>query len=327
MPRIIQWERDIGRRLRLRDLFVFFTVTECGSMAKAASRLGVSTPSISDTISELEQSLQVRLLDRTPKGVLPTLYGEALLKRGHAAFDELRQGILELESISDPGTGEVRIGCAESLSAYLTLVVERLLLQHPRIRFHVQQVRWPSLEFQELRDRNVDLVLSRSVNALVRDGLEEDLHAEVLFDDPFSAVVGHHSRWARRKQIDIADLVDEPWIVTPPDVLAGRFLAEAFERRGLKPPMPRVATSSIHLRQNLASRGQYISVLPASVLRLSAKQFALKQLPIELSDKPAPVTVVTIKARTLSPAAQLFIQWAREVGRQFGPNPKRVRGA
>lgn len=61
------------------------------------------------------------------------------------------------------------------------------------------------------------------------------------------------------------------------------------------------ATSSIHLRQNIASRGQYISALPASVLRLNAKQFALKELPLKLSDKPAPVTIVTVKARTLTP--------------------------
>lgn len=321
MPRIIQWERHVGRRLRLRDLFVFFTVAECGSMAKAASQLGVSTPSISDTIADLEHSLGVRLLDRTPKGVLPTIYGEAFLRHGHAAFDELRQGILEIESISDPGTGEVRIGCAESLSAYLTLVIEHLSLRHPRIHFHVQQVRWPALDFQELRDRKIDLMLSRSVNPLVRDRIEDDLHAEVLFDDPFSAVVGPNNKWARRRKIDLAELIDEPWILTPLDVLAGRLVTEAFEKRGLRPPTPTIATSSIHLRQNLASRGRYISVLPASILRLNAKQFALKALPIKLSDKPAPVTIVTIKARTLTPAAHLFIQCAREVGQQLGPIP------
>ena len=48
MARITQWERQIGRRLRLRDLFVFFTVVKAGSMARAASELGVSTPSVSE---------------------------------------------------------------------------------------------------------------------------------------------------------------------------------------------------------------------------------------------------------------------------------------
>lgn len=123
MPRISQWEDHIGRRIRLRDLFVFLTVIDRGSMAKAASHLGVSTPSISDLIAGLEHALGVRLLDRSAKGVLPTAYGQALLTRAHAAFDELRLGIRDIESISDPAAGEVRIACSESLMPFLVLVI------------------------------------------------------------------------------------------------------------------------------------------------------------------------------------------------------------
>src|SRR5437773_1523544 len=102
MSRLAQWEQKIGRRVRLRDLFVFFTVVEYGSMAKAAAKLGVSTPSISEVIAALEHALGVRLLDRTSKGVTTTPYGDALLSRGRAAFDELRQGIRDIEFIADP---------------------------------------------------------------------------------------------------------------------------------------------------------------------------------------------------------------------------------
>jgi DNA-binding transcriptional LysR family regulator len=315
MPRITQWERHIGRRLRLRDLFVFFTVVESGSMAKAASQLGVSTPSISDVVADLEHALGVRLLDRTPRGVLPTRYGQALLARGHAAFDELRQGIRDIEFISDPAAGEVRIGCSESLLAFLVPVIERLSQQHPRMRFHVQQVHWPTVEFPELHKRNIDLALARLVSLPVHGRIGEDLDAEVLFDDPFSAVVGPNSKWGRRRKLELADLVDEPWLLTPLDVLAGLFVTEAFEARGLKPPTPHVATYSTYLRSNLASRGQYIAVLPRSVLRLSAKLYSLKELPIQLSVKPSPVAAVTLRNRTLTPAVQVFIECAREIGR------------
>src|SRR5258708_25303198 len=115
-PRLIQWEQQIGRRLRLRDLFVFFTVVEYGSMAKAGAKLGVSTPSISEVIAALEHALGVRLLDRSPNGVVATPYGEALLVRGREAFDELRQGIRDIEFIADPDAGELRIGCPGSIA-------------------------------------------------------------------------------------------------------------------------------------------------------------------------------------------------------------------
>ena|SRR5436305_13752455 len=115
MARLIQWEHQIGRRLRLRDLFVFFTVVEYGSMAKAAAKLGVATPSVSEVIADLEHALGVRLLDRTPKGVTATAYGEALLARGRAAFDELRQGIREIEFIADPRPASCASGAPSRL--------------------------------------------------------------------------------------------------------------------------------------------------------------------------------------------------------------------
>lgn len=159
MPNLIQWEQLIGRRLRLRDLFVFFTVVEYGSMAKAGSKLGVSTPSISEAIAALEHALGVRLLDRSPKGIVMTPYGEALLARGRAAFDELRQGIRDIEFIGDPRAGELRIGCPELIAAgFLVAVLERFAKDYPRVRFHVVPVHQPTVEFPELYERKVDLV-------------------------------------------------------------------------------------------------------------------------------------------------------------------------
>ena len=91
MLRKIDWESQIGRRLRLRDLHVFSTVVQRGSMAKAAQQLGVSQPAVSEVIADLEHALGVRLVDRSAQGVSPTIYGSALLRRSVAVFDELKQ--------------------------------------------------------------------------------------------------------------------------------------------------------------------------------------------------------------------------------------------
>ena len=124
MPGKIDWENQIGRRLRFRDLHVFFTVVRHGSMAKAAMELGVAAPTISEVIADLERAVGVRLLERGPKGAEPTLYGRAFLKRGMAAFDELKQGIRDIEFLSDPAVGEVHIGCDELIAA-ATLPADR----------------------------------------------------------------------------------------------------------------------------------------------------------------------------------------------------------
>jgi molybdenum-dependent DNA-binding transcriptional regulator ModE len=81
MPRSAEhWDNRIGKRLRLRDLHVLLTVVQHGSTAKAAQHLAVSQPAVSKTISDLEHTLGVQLLDRSPRGVEPTLYGGALVK-------------------------------------------------------------------------------------------------------------------------------------------------------------------------------------------------------------------------------------------------------
>src|ERR1700704_3221794 len=86
----------VGRRLKLRDLRILMTVVECGTMGKAAERLAISQPVVSKAIADMEHALGVRLLDRSQRGVEPTPYGRALIKRGVVIFDMLRLGIYEI---------------------------------------------------------------------------------------------------------------------------------------------------------------------------------------------------------------------------------------
>jgi DNA-binding transcriptional LysR family regulator len=235
------------------------------------------------------------------------------LARGRAAFDELRQGVRDIEFIADPDTGELHIGCPESIAAgFLVPVLERFSRDHPRVRFHVVPVFQPTVEFPELLERKIDLVFARLANDPVQGRLTEELNAEVLFRDRYTVVVGEQSKWARRRRIELADLVDEPWIMTPLDALGDSFVAKAFRTRGLKLPALVITTFSIHLRNNLVGNGKFITALPASVLRIYRKRHSLKELPIELSVQP-PVAAVTLRNRTLGPTVMLFLQCAREV--------------
>jgi DNA-binding transcriptional LysR family regulator len=114
-PRDVDWERRIGRQLKLRDLHVLMTVAQHGSMAKAASHLSVTQPAISQAIADLERAVGVQLVDRGPRGVQLTTYGEKLLGRAAEAFDALKQGMRDIEFLTEPGLGEVCIGADMSV--------------------------------------------------------------------------------------------------------------------------------------------------------------------------------------------------------------------
>ena len=93
------WNDRIRRRFKLRELDILLTVVDAGSMAKAATRLNMAQPAISKAVADLEHLLGVRLLDRSRRGVEPTAHGSALLKRGIAVFDELRQHFNERQIV------------------------------------------------------------------------------------------------------------------------------------------------------------------------------------------------------------------------------------
>jgi DNA-binding transcriptional LysR family regulator len=306
MPLPPKAESLIGRRLRLKDLQVFMAVARAGSMAKGADRLGVSQPAISEVISGLEHALRVKLFDRTARGVEVTASGRALLRRGVAVFDELNQGLMELEDLADPGSGEVRIGCAESISAAIMVpIIRQFKKEFPRVVLQVDHVSTATLELPQLRERALDLVIARLLRPLAADVHAGDLDVEVLFEDHVVVAAGEKSRWARRRKIELAELVGEPWIVT--NARTESMVSEACRAKGLKPPNISLVTYSIHLRTNLVASGEYLSAFPASVLRFNAERFGLRILPVDLGLRPWPVALVKLKNRTLSPTVERFI--------------------
>jgi len=307
----MDWADRIGRRVKLRDLHVLLAVIQWGSMAQAARHLSTSQPVVSKTIAELEQALGVRLLDRTPQGIVPTMYGRALMGRGLAIFDELREGIKEIEFLADPAAGELRVGSPETMNAgLLPAIAERLAARHPRVILHVVQANTVTEEFRELRERSVDLMLGR-----VSRPLDEDLEAEVLYEDRLFVVAAADSAWARRRRLTLADLAGEPWVNAPADSIVGAFLPQVFSAQGLAPPKVAVVSYSMYLRNKLLASGRYVAVLPGSVLRFSAERFGLRALPIRLPATRASISIITLKGRTLSPVARVFSECAREVAK------------
>jgi DNA-binding transcriptional LysR family regulator len=324
VAKITDWDRHIGRRLKLRSLHVFFTVVRYGSLAKAASHLGVSHPAVSQLIADLEHALGASLFDRTSRGVTPTIYGQALLARGRAAFDELKQGIRDIEFLSDPAIGEIRIGCGAGIEAILVPVIEQFAQRYPGIVLdvHVEQ---PETLAAKLRERNLDFIVQ-----LIRglppadDHSFDDLNVEVLCDDELIVAAGIQSQWARRRKIDLAELADAPWILTGPPTWNYRIVSEAFRARGLRMPKVVVRTFSTYIRTSLVASGHFIATFPKSVARFYAKRFPLKVLPVELPFRPWPLTIITLKNRTLSPAVQHLLEHVREHVRDF-TQPERAK--
>jgi molybdate transport repressor ModE-like protein len=314
----MEWEKRLGRRLRVRDLYILSIVVKTGSMAKAARELAMSQPSVSEAIANLEHLLGVRLVDRSTQGVAPTMYADAILKRSATVFDELKQGVRDIQFLADPTSGAVAVGYTDMLEAIVPTIVERFSEQFPRVVVRVELVRSPIVEsLPGLRDRTFDLILARPSRN--EDQTMEDIQTDFLVEDPMIVVAGTHGPWARRRKLDLADLVDAPWILPPPDGLTHRFVAEAYRKQGLDPPAVRLLSSTIGLRVSLLASGRFISVLPRSVYLRDRVRYGLKMLSVGMPARSWPLTVMTLKNRSLSPVVERFIACAHQVAKAISP--------
>jgi DNA-binding transcriptional LysR family regulator len=322
MAKILDWDRHIGRRLRLRDLHVFFAVVQTGSLAKAAALLNVSQPAVSQVISGIEHALGVKLFDRNSRGVTPTVYSRVLLARGRAAFDELKQGMREIEFLSEPDSGEIKFGCPEGLAPILPPIIESFSRRHPKIILDIYEEEFATFA-GKLRSRTLDFVLQRlhgPPNA--GDPVFEDLDIETLFDDELVIAVGKKNDFSRRRRVELADLLDEPWILAGPPSWNYRVIAEAYQSRRL--PMPNIvlSTFSTHIRASMVGSGRFVATFPKSVAQFYARPFELKILELALPQPPWPAAILTLRNRTMAPAAHVFLDHLRKVAHPFNHGPE-----
>jgi DNA-binding transcriptional LysR family regulator len=283
-------------------------------MAKAAARLAISHPVVSKTVSDLEHSLGVRLFDRHSQGVELTAYGRVLLNCGNIVFDEMRQSLRQIQFLTSPNTGDLRVGFPEvEIAGIIPSITGSFLRKFPRVDLQIIHANTSMLQFQELRSRNVDLLIGR----VRTTALEDDLALERLFDDSLVAVAGPESHWASRQKIELAELVDEPWILPPYNSVPGPFIRDIFQAHGLEPPKPSISTLSNQLTTTLIATGQFLGLLNRTVVASSGAPVRLKILPVDIPPHKITVDIVTIKNRTLSPLAEAFIECARESVKPF----------
>jgi DNA-binding transcriptional LysR family regulator len=299
----MRWIDRVERRVKLRDLHILLALAESGSMGRAAKQLAISQPVVSKTIADMERALGVRLFDRTSQGVEPTTYGRALLDCGTAVFDELRRGMQEVEFLSDPTVGELRVGGAGPfIDGLIPGVISRLAHRYPRIEFHVTESDPPTL-CTMLRERRIDLAILRTSSSIY----SEDLDSDSLFEEPLFVVAGLNSPWSRRRKIDLKELLSEPWTLPESANVASALIADAFRSAGIAPPTPQVVSDSMAARTRLVETGRFLTFLPGSTLHFGAKWLRVKILPVTLSMKAPPTELITLKNRTPNAIARLFI--------------------
>jgi len=316
----MSWIDRPASRIKLRDLRVFMVVASAGAMGRAAVQLAVSQPVISKSIADLEHALGVRLFDRSRRGVELTDFGRSLRDSGIAVFDELRQSVTRLEAMRDPARGEVRIGTSPVLvGGLISAGINRMCARYPRMKFHVVEAGSNTVRTRDLRARNIDFAVAQILEPFNTD----EFAVEVLFNETHVVYVGRSSKWGKRRNVRLADLVGERWVLPPLDHIL-EPLYKAFDTAGLERPRATVLTTSVHVHTSLLATGKFVAALPSSTFGADAP---FRALPIEMPTTVAPVAIITLRGRPLSAAAKLFLDCLRELVAERKRSDARRRAA
>jgi len=208
----------------------------------------------------------------------------------------------------------LRVGFTEVPAAGLVpAAIDRLYRQYSRMTVHTEQGSIGTI-LQFLRERRCEV-------AVVRWHLNEpDMKFEPLHYEQLFVVAGSRSKWVRQRRIGLANLVEEPWVQSPPEMEPGSPTLEAFRAAGLSGPRVAVFSSSLNLRYGLLATGKFVTMIPDSALRYGPRQ-AVRLLPIKLPRWHVPTCVVTLRDRTLSPLAQLFIDCLKTLANPLATGP------
>jgi DNA-binding transcriptional LysR family regulator len=297
----------LSRKLKVRDLQMVEIISAKGSMARAAIELGLSQPAISKAVADLEHALGASLFERSTRGVQLTDAGIVLMQRGRVIMDELRHGVEEIANITDPTAGLVRVGVSLAQSQFIASVIGRATRRYPKIKFSVVMAD-PLALIQSVRDRELDLVVCRA--QMTENG--PDLKSQILFRDRTEVVVAPSHPLARRRKLDLADLLEERWALTPPDTYLSDLVRQAFTKRSLPMPKAVVSTSSIQLRFELMDTAGFVTLSSRSMALHPSRRGRIKVLPVGFDDDAGPMAAITLRAKQATNVVKLFIEEARQ---------------
>lgn len=300
------------RRLKLRQLLLVRALADSGNLRRSATALNLTQPAATRMLQELEETLGLKLFERSPRGMAPTPFGEAMIRHAGAVLADLDSAREELSALAEGSHGRVAVGTLMSTaSLLLPRAIARAKARAPRLQVTVQEGTHDHL-LDALLKGDLDLMLGRVLPGTA----QEAVTAEILYREEFRVVCGTANPLARRRA-KLRELVDRPWILPPAHVPLRQRLDALFLSNAGRRPADLVESVSVLTNLTLLRESDALGVLPAETARHYAKLGLLAELPVSLKGILGPVALVTRRNHARSPAAESFLALLRNVAQEL----------
>ena len=216
--------------MQSRDLQAFVKIADTGNLHVAAEALGVTQPALTKLVRRLETSLDVHLLERTPRGVTLTAFGRVLYARAKTLQQVADDTLTEIGDMKSGRSGQLRLGVVPSaVDTAVTPVLTQLVAGQDPIRFSVT-VQLSSRLLQDLQAGLLDFAIA-SMPAPVPD----ELCCLSLWQQQ-TQVVSRKGHWLQRQDFTLEDLAQQPWLLPPASIVLRTWVESMFTSAGIAPP-------------------------------------------------------------------------------------------
>jgi pca operon transcription factor PcaQ len=303
-------ESDLFKnRVRLRHLDCFVSVAQTRNLGKAAAKMRLTQPAVSKTLTELEEIVGVKLLERNRLGARLTRDGEAFLVHAVAVLDALNAAKASVGTELAPQSESVRIGVLPTVAPdLLPAVTAEFHRKHPHARMVVQAARNPDL-LQMLKAGEVDLALARMTDPEMMAGLS----FELLYMEPLAVIARPTHPLAARGTVALSEVVAYPLVVMSKGTAPRHNTESYLQSRGLKLPPGCIETLSISLSREMTRQSEAIWFAPLGAVRADLAAGILARLAIPTEGTEEPVGLLHRSERAPSAATLAFMGLLREM--------------
>lgn len=302
-------------RLKTRQLQLLIALDEQRNIHRAADDMDMTQPAASKQLKELEELLDVRLFERTTRGVEPTMFGEAMVRHARMALANLSNAHEDLAALKAGLAGQVNVGAIMTPSVtVLPAAVIRIKQQSPHLRVGIE-VDMSNRLIERLQTGALDFMIGR----LLEQQSKALFNYEELASEPLCVVgrVGHPL--LKEKQVTLGRIASYGWVLSPPGSVLRHKFDMMFRRQGIAPPTNVVDTSEIPVISELLHRSDMLHAFPQELARSYARLKIFAIVPIALPCEMEAFGIITRQDHLLSPGATSLLNAVRAVAAEIYP--------
>jgi DNA-binding transcriptional LysR family regulator len=308
-------DKPVARfHLKTRQLAFLVHLDEERCLARAAEAAGLTQPAASKLLRQVEVTLGVQLFEREPRGMSPTGYGEILIRHARAALSELGLARKEIAALRSGVLGKAAIGVVlDPSNNLLARAVAQLKERHPGVLVAIEVDSSRAL-VQRLAQGDLDMVMGPVLDTRRADDL---LYEPLATNDLYAVIAAAAHPLAGRKALQLADVLDQPWILPPAGSVVRDKLEALFVQNGLPLPANIVETRSLPVIGSLLQTSTMVAAVPEEAARSACTAGDLTVLVKNLPLGTGTFGLITRRDHQLTPAAQLMLKTVRELAGQL----------